>query len=140
GGVDTDPGCRVGAVHEPAPGRGDARGQAGGSRLLRRLVHSLPRARPQHLHPSQGAPGAGAVRGPQGGSHDRQGRRRAGPAPALPTRVGGKGVPTVLFLTPEGNEVPDTRVVGFLPPSDFAARAARAASAASVAARPTGTP
>ncbi|HKA25407.1 MAG TPA: cytochrome c biogenesis protein CcdA [Candidatus Eisenbacteria bacterium] len=59
---------------------------------------------------------------------------------ALRTRFGVNGVPTVLFLTPEGNEVPDTRVVGFLPPSDFAARAARAASAASVAARPTGTP
>src|SRR5262249_43368277 len=59
---------------------------------------------------------------------------------ALRTRFGVTGVPTVLFLTPEGNEVPNPRVVGFLPPSDFAARAARAASAASVAARPTGTP
>jgi thiol:disulfide interchange protein DsbD len=56
---------------------------------------------------------------------------------ALRTRFGVNGVPTVLFLTPEGDEVPDTRVVGFLSPSDFAARAERALGARSVAARQT---
>ena len=54
---------------------------------------------------------------------------------ALRTRFGVNGVPTVLFLTSEGDEVPKTRVVGFMPASDFAALAERALSAASVAAR-----
>jgi thiol:disulfide interchange protein DsbD len=54
---------------------------------------------------------------------------------ALRTRFGVNGVPTVLFLTPEGGEVPDTRVVGFLDPDKFAALAARALGARSVATR-----
>lgn len=32
------------------------------------------------------------------------------------------GVPTILFLDAEGLEVPDTRVIGFLPPEDFLRR------------------
>jgi thiol:disulfide interchange protein DsbD len=57
----------------------------------------------------------------------------------LRTRFAVNGVPTVLFLTPEGDEVPGTRVVGFLSPSDFAARAERALGARSMAAQ-TGNP
>ena len=43
------------------------------------------------------------------------------------------GVPTVVFITPDGREVPGTRVEGFLPAKDFLARmeiAARAAQSA----------
>ena len=54
---------------------------------------------------------------------------------ALRARFNVNGVPTVLFLTPEGDEVPETRIVGFLPPRDFAARAEQALGAAGVAAR-----
>ena len=54
---------------------------------------------------------------------------------ALRARFAVNGVPTVLFLTPEGDEVPNTRVVGFLPPQDFAARAERALGATGMAAR-----
>src|SRR5262249_14001063 len=59
---------------------------------------------------------------------------------ALRTRFGVNGVPTVLFLTPDGVEVPKTRVVGFMAPADFAALAERALSERSVAARQTGAP
>jgi thioredoxin:protein disulfide reductase len=59
---------------------------------------------------------------------------------ALRTRFGVNGVPTVLFLTPEGDEVPNTRVVGFLAPAEFAAHAERAWNGRSVAARQAASP
>jgi thiol:disulfide interchange protein DsbD len=59
---------------------------------------------------------------------------------ALRARFGVNGVPTVLFLTAEGSEVPNTRVVGFLPPQDFAARAERALGASGMAAREGAAP
>jgi len=59
---------------------------------------------------------------------------------ALRTRFGVNGVPTVLFLTPEGDEVPDTRIIGFLSPADFVTRVDKALGARSVASRQEGTP
>jgi thiol:disulfide interchange protein DsbD len=54
---------------------------------------------------------------------------------ALRERYQVEGVPTVLFLAPDGSEVPNTRVVGFLPPSEFANRTRLALSASGLAAR-----
>jgi thiol:disulfide interchange protein DsbD len=48
------------------------------------------------------------------------------PAVALRDRFGVQGVPTVIFLAPGGAEVAGTRVVGYVGPGDFAARARRA--------------
>lgn len=59
---------------------------------------------------------------------------------ALRTRFGVNGVPTVLFLTPEGDEVPNTRVVGYLSPTEFTARAERAWNGRSVASRQAASP
>jgi thioredoxin:protein disulfide reductase len=59
---------------------------------------------------------------------------------ALRARFGVNGVPTVLFLTPEGDEVPNTRVIGFLSPSDFVTRVEKALGARSVASRQEGRP
>jgi thiol:disulfide interchange protein DsbD len=39
------------------------------------------------------------------------------------------GVPTVLFITPDGREVPGTRVQGFMPAKDFLERMTVAAQA-----------
>src|SRR5262249_39394537 len=54
---------------------------------------------------------------------------------ALRARFRVNGVPTVLFLTPEGDEVPDTRVIGFVSPADFVTRVEKAWGARSVAVR-----
>jgi thiol:disulfide interchange protein DsbD len=43
-------------------------------------------------------------------------------AEALRKQFGIAGVPTVIFLDPYGQEVPDTRIIGFLPPEEFLAR------------------
>ena len=45
---------------------------------------------------------------------------------ALRRRYAIGGVPTVVFLTPDGSEVRDARVEGFVPPAEFLARLARA--------------
>lgn len=45
---------------------------------------------------------------------------------ALQKRFRVEGVPTVIFLAPDGTEVPETRVVGFVPGPEFAALARRA--------------
>lgn len=45
---------------------------------------------------------------------------------ALRERFGVRGVPTVIFLGAGGQEVPETRVVGFVPPDEFARLAQRA--------------
>lgn len=37
-------------------------------------------------------------------------------------KFGIAGVPTVIFLDPYGQEVPETRIIGFLPPEEFLAR------------------
>lgn len=36
------------------------------------------------------------------------------------------GVPTIVFLSPDGTETPDTRILGFVPPSEFLATFQRA--------------
>ena len=45
------------------------------------------------------------------------------------------GVPTVVFLTPDGSEVRDARVEGFMPPSEFLTRLARAQAGGARAAK-----
>ena len=43
-------------------------------------------------------------------------------AEAIRKQFGIAGVPTVIFLDPYGQEVPDTRIIGFLPPEEFLAQ------------------
>lgn len=43
-------------------------------------------------------------------------------AEAIRKQFGIAGVPTVIFLDPSGQEVPETRIIGFLPPEEFLAR------------------
>ena len=38
---------------------------------------------------------------------------------AMRERFAVKGVPTILFLDPYGEEIPETRIVGFVPPDEF---------------------
>jgi len=54
---------------------------------------------------------------------------------ALRERYAIAGVPSILFLGPDGSEVPDTRVVGFLAPGPFLERVRRARDAARLAGR-----
>ena len=51
------------------------------------------------------------------------------------TQYGITGVPTILFLTPEGEEVRSLRVEGFLPPEPFLERMRLATSAKQTAER-----
>ncbi len=43
-------------------------------------------------------------------------------AEAIRKQFGIAGVPTVIFLDPSGQEVPETRIIGFVPPEEFLAR------------------
>ena len=44
------------------------------------------------------------------------------PQQALMNKYGIIGLPAVLFLRPDGTEIPNTRVTGFLPPAEFLKR------------------
>ena len=54
---------------------------------------------------------------------------------ALRTRFAVEGVPTIIFLAPDGREVTEARVVGFLAPDKFLERVRQAGGAAVSASR-----